>query len=737
MKGVHGVRRWRFFVAAVMAWWLVLPLAAQAASDQSRLEGAFAAADKGDWRAAMALAEQIKDPVARKLVQWRYYTMQDSGATFTEIAQFLTANGSWPQTLTMQRNAERAIPASLSPDQVIDWFSTRRAESARGKLRLGEAYLAKGNRAEGARLIQEAWVEGDFGQTEERQIIERHKGILTPLHHRLRVDRLMFESQRTAAQRMFQFLGGDERRLFETRLKLSSNQRGAEKLISEVPQALRNDAGLLYEQARWNRLNGRDQAAWTAILSAPPSRSQASASAWWEERNIQVRNAIDLGLYDRAYGMVKNHGLEIGSGADFAEAEFLAGWIALRFLDNAEAAVGHFKRLRTGVSYPISLARANYWLGRSAARAGRPAEAKQYYAEAAKLGETFYGQLALAELSPSAKLALEGITIDTKAAKPAFNANDLTRAIRLLDQINSDRYVRIFALHFADIAPDPATYALLANLLKELNRPGLALRAAKRAMQRHIPVLAYAYPVITVPKYRGRGRAPEQALVLGLTRQESEFDPGAVSGANARGMMQLMTETARQTARNHGIAFDKTRLTSDPEYNMLIGMAHLSDLLDSYNGSYVLSIAAYNAGGGNVRKWINTYGDPRWSSVDPIDWMEKIPFGETRNYVQRVLENTQVYRFRLSGTPVPLGTPADIRRARSGERTEAEPVTPVAAPPVEEAAVSGPAVTPTPKPGRAEAEPAAGPVPAVTPRRKPARISTIEPRPRRTARAGD
>ncbi|NWH08579.1 MAG: lytic transglycosylase domain-containing protein [Alphaproteobacteria bacterium] len=693
------------------------PIMKVAKSDTALLESAFEAAARYDWSAALAFAGQMDDPLAAKIVRWRYYAADNSIAPYGEISRFIESSPGWPRIEKMRRNAERQLPTTLEPDQVIAWFKGREPSSPDGKVKLGEALLAKGERARGVQLIQEGWIDGTFTAAREKELLSRYREVLTPQINALRIDRLLWDDERAAAQRLMSTIDSDARKLAEARIKLATNVRGAETAISLVPQSLRADSGLLFDRARYSRLKGRDPEAWPLILSAPSSpQALRRPEDWWKERNIQARNAIENRQFSKAYDMVAGHGLT--AGVNFAEAEFLAGWIALRFLNDAQKAQGHFQRLKSGVTYPISLARANYWLARALERTGDKPGAMAAYGAAARFPETFYGQLALIALKPKGRFAINDERIDTGASRKSFNAEELAAAIRLLNRIGAEEYVRVFALHFADVAESRETYALLAELMRELGHPELAIRVAKRAMQKQISVLAYAYPVLSVPKYRGRGTPPEPALVLGLSRQESEFDPMAVSGANAQGIMQLLPETARQTARRHGVDYHRNKLIGDATYNMSIGMAHLSDLLASFDGSYILTIAAYNAGAGRVRQWIGEYGDPR-NGVDPIDWIEQIPFSETRNYVQRVLENTQIYRARLARAEVPLSLMGDLYRGSSappprigGPFEPEETALPLSASPSPSVPV------PAPAPDRTEGE-TSGPLEAAEPLIRP------------------
>jgi soluble lytic murein transglycosylase len=341
------------------------------------------------------------------------------------------------------------------------------------------------------------------------------------------------------------------------------------------------------------------------------------------------------------------------------DAEFLAGWIALRYLHNPELAFIHFDRLAKGVSFPISVARAHYWLGRTAETANRPADAAAEYRRAAEHPATFYGQLALAKLAENPVLHVNAVTAEPSSAdRTAFEADDRVRAIRLLAQFNDRATARLFAASIAGDSPNPARLQLLAQAMTDLGDRAMSVRVAKYASYRDLNLLSYLHPVMTVPQVAD---APETALVLGLARQESEFDPGAVSSAGARGLMQLMPASARRAASLRGLAYRPNNL-SDPSYNMQLGMATLAENLARWDGSYILAIASYNAGPTNVRNWIEMFGDPRDPSTDPIDWIECIPFPETRNYVQRVLENLEVYRNRLSKADQKLGILADLYR---------------------------------------------------------------------------
>jgi soluble lytic murein transglycosylase len=353
------------------------------------------------------------------------------------------------------------------------------------------------------------------------------------------------------------------------------------------------------------------------------------------------------------------------------DAEFLAGWIALQSLHKPELALNHFDRLAKGVTYPISVARAHYWLGRTAEAMGAPADALAEYRLAAQHSATFYGQLAVAKIASNPVLHVNAVAMEPLPVERAtFDADDRVKAIRLLADFGDRSTMRLFALSIAADPPEPKRLQMLAQLMGASGDPAMSVRVAKNASYSGLNLLSYLHPVMATPQMSG---APEPALVLGLARQESEFDPTAVSSAGARGLMQLMPASAKHAASTQGMAYRQNDLTN-PTYNMQLGMATIAEYLDRWNDSYVLAIASYNAGPTNVRNWVETYGDPRDPGVDPIDWIESIPFPETRNYVQRVIENLEVYRNRLSNSDQQLRILADLYRPSGVEIAAARPV---------------------------------------------------------------
>jgi soluble lytic murein transglycosylase len=635
------------------------------ATDLALLSSAFDAADRKDWARAREIASRISNQAARDLVDWRAFVTKDNGAAFHEIDRFIAGHRDWPNQTALQARAEEAMSPNMAADDVLAWFQGREPASGEGMLKLGEAHSQKGQNGPAKTWIVRAWVRGNFSPDRALYVASRYASWLTPADHQARLSRLVSADEFTQAQAMSGHLGASWVQLMNARIKLRQNTRDAEAAYRAVPGELANDPGLLFDRARWLRKRDREHEARPLLVRAATMLNGASphnAEEWWAERNYQAREALEVGDMQQAYLLASGHNLPRDSGVPYAEAEFLAGWIALRYLNKPDVAFNHFTRLREGVTAPISVARAHYWAGRAAEKAGRASEASRQYGLGAAFPMTFYGQLAAVAGNPKAKLDLPVQRAAVPSTKQAFMSQGVIQAMQALADVGAPGTLRNFALALADRFDDRDQFTLLSAFLHQLNEPALALRVAKRGLQKNVAVYDIAYPTTGLPAYAGSNVAPESALVLGLTRQESEFDPQATSPAGARGLMQLMPATAKLTARQHGLHYSGSADLYSPTANMRLGMAHLSDLLQSFSGSYVLAIASYNAGAGRINQWISQYGDPRAASDDMVDWIERIPFNETRNYVQRVLENTQIYRNVLAGRDVQIALATDLKR---------------------------------------------------------------------------
>lgn len=619
------------------------------------------AADDEDWDLVGDIRLRLSDTSARSVLLWRT-ALSNPRASFLELNLALEELDGWPRDSFIRSEAESKITDSgLSPAFIVGWFDNNPPTTGRGKLALADALLADGRTEEGETLLHETWRSSYLSLSTQSDFYSRHGAVLTAADHQARIDYLIWSNQTSAARRVLPLLHGTDHDIADARLRLAGRQSGVERAVNRIPVSLQSDPGLTYERARWRRRSGMSDTLLPLLLQLPDAHTNPDAlELMWTERKLMILTLIRDQDYATAYQLARANGLE--SGSDFADAEFMAGWLALVHLGEPDEAMQHFTRLRDNVTTPVSLSRASYWMARAADDAGNPELAATYYAEAGVHSTAYYGQLALAQLSdaPDA-FSLEREPVPDDAARIAFEARPEIRAMRLLAEQGEAYYFRLFMYRLDDQIVEPVEGVLLAQLANEYLQMRQAVRAAKQARLNGIILPQSAYPTISLPQ--SDGRRPEDALVHSVIRQETEFAQDAVSGAGARGMMQMMPATAQATARSMGAPYRFNWLTDDRDYNLTLGMHHLEEVVDQYDGSYILALVAYNAGPHRANRWIENYGDPRDPDVDPIDWVESIPFSETRNYVMRVLENVQVYRTRLQDdAPTPLMIEQDLRR---------------------------------------------------------------------------
>lgn len=630
------------------------PAVPLSARDREVFAQAIKAALKHDWSKARAAIAQTRNPLLQKVIEWGYLRDPGPHAGFIERTNFLAANPKWPIATEMRRRAEEAIDDSV-PLAVLDsWFTAHPPLSTAGKIAYARVLRGQGKIDEAHSLARDAWTTGNMNKDDERAFMREFESILTADDHWARIDRILYDEQTTAAERLFSYVSPERVLVARARIALIGGARNADSLVAAVPQALQNDSGLLYDRVKWRRQRGDDLGA--RQLVPPYSLNGPRPDLWWRERSALSRNALTAGNITEAYTLAKHHGSV--DALSVSEAEWFAGWIALRFLKDGEAALAHFQKVYDSVQTPPSLARGAYWTGRTTEFLGRPDLAAEWYQRAATYVTTYYGQLALARLKGDNVPQLPQDPTPTPEERAAFNANELTQVLRALLDIDAKPYQRAFAQALVESSDQAVDRLMTAELANKLSRVDLGVVIARQAARDKITLVQFGYPT---PAY-GYPPAPEKALILAITRQESNFDAGALSSAGARGLMQLMPATAKGLAKREKIPYAEKKL-ADPAYNMRLGAAFLEDLVESFNGSYVLAAASYNAGPGRARQWIKQFGDPRDRAVDPVDWIEQIPFAETRGYVQRVMENVMVYRAVLAGNQqVPRTLEAELVR---------------------------------------------------------------------------
>ncbi len=625
-------------------------------SDAETLQAVLAAAKSGDGARIRVLIGATQDPLSRKIATWALADSAADGLSFFEADSARRDLAGWPRGASRQSSAEKKIETSgLDPTRVIEWFGGADPQTPEGVMALASALRAQGRGPEAQNLVRKWWRTRLFDLDPQRSMRARFGDMLTQQDHQARTDMLLYGPQGPAAREMVDNLVGPDRALAEARMALRARRVNANDLVAQLDAEQRRDAGLIFEQALYLHKSGMTGTAYslTAGFRAPPSE-EVAARIWPEKRRMLVA-ALQEGNSRAAYQIAREPGMT--SGADAAEAEFYAGWLALTRLRDPASAARHFERLaRAGVS-PITQGRALYWQGRAAEALGDPAAAQAFYIQGAKHLTVFYGQLA-AQKAGVTTLDLGKDPEITMADRSRFDGREVVRAARLLNSIGARDQFRVFVLHIDDVLPTAAESALLVDLARSNGDQDLGMRAVRTAAQRGFILPERGYPVLATPMVPG---GAEAAFVLSITRQESNFDPRARSGADARGMMQLLPSTARLTARALGEPFELERLY-EVGFNMRLGARYLGDMTGTFNGSYAMAAAAYNAGPGRPAQWISLCGDPRGATTDPLDFIECIPFSETRNYVMRTLETMQVYRARLNNGVAPLQLSSDLKR---------------------------------------------------------------------------
>jgi len=632
-------------------------------ADMDALENVLEQIRKHSPDEATQTEATISDPVARKLAEWLILRSDNNNATVERYRAFITANPSWPSQTFLRRRLEAALWDDHRDDAAVSsWFENESPISAKGRFALAKALLARGDRANAERLVREAWRGDPMSEDTENTALDMFGAVLSAGDQKARMDKLLYTTENeAAAMRAAKRLGAGYMALAKARLASVKKAANTKALLDAVPHELHGDAGYLFSKIQLLRRDEKFAEAAQLMLGAPKDAARLyNLDEWWIERRLLSRKMIDAGEYRSAYLIARDAALPTRDIYK-TEQEFTAGWIALRFLNDPQTAAQHFARIGVGSVNPTTLARAGYWQGRAAEAAGRTQEARTAYGTAAEQSTSYYGQLA------RAKLGLPRLELNEAPGPRSRGAErlEIVRAVQLLFELD-EREVAIPIFADAGENGDPDALVGLGELTARYGYARGMLLVGKAALNRGLPFDFYAYPVTGIPPYSPIGPDIEKSVVFAIARQESAFNPGDVSPAQAYGLMQVTPDAGRYVCKRAGVTFDLNRLKTDSAYNAAVGAAELGGLLEDYRGSYIMTFAAYNAGRGSLKKWIDRYGDPRDPKVDAVDWVELIPFSETRNYVQRVMENLQVYRARFGGG-TRLQIEADLRRGGSVE----------------------------------------------------------------------
>jgi soluble lytic murein transglycosylase len=614
----------------------------------------FSAIEDEDWVTADHYASQISDIVGVDLVTWE--RLRQGEGDWDEYREFLDKNGDWPGLKRLRRKGEAAIPAGANSTSVRTYFKDQLPQTGRGALRLAEAYAAQGRNAEARIEAIRAWTKMSLKEHEELALYKKYKGVLSQ-HNLRRLDNLLWRGLTREAGRMLDRVTSGQVKLAKARIGLQRASKTVDSLIGAVPENLQSNAGLAYDRFQWRVKKGRwDDAQEFLAHQTGSVEKLGRPQAWASRRRGFARRAMRAGNTDLAYWLASQHDLK--SGSDYADLEWLSGYISLTQMNAPKQALTHFNSFKDAVKSPISLGRAGYWLGRVYEKLGQFDDASKAYALAAKYQTSFYGQLAAEKLGGEPDFTLSGKENIPDWRRATFLKTAPIRAGILFHYADDPARMRWFFSHVAE-GLDRAELSQLADLALELDRPNVALAVAKQAARRGIILPKSYFPVTELATY-SVDVAPE--ITMSIARRESELSATAISPAGARGLMQIMPATARKVAKDIGVSYSKARLTSDWRYNAQLGTAYLGGLLKIFEGSYILAFAGYNAGPNRAEAWIEEFGDPRDSLVDQVNWIEHIPYRETRNYVMRVMESLHVYRARLKGKTPPLQLTLDLTR---------------------------------------------------------------------------
>ncbi len=607
------------------------------AAEAAALGAALRALEDGRYGEARGMVANFRNALLIRVVDWHFLRVAPkTEADFASTWRMLRDSPDWPEPEVLRRQAEDRLGAETPATEVFRYFTAFPPLTSVGHMRRMEAAQAV-NPKELAKFASDSWRTATFRPADEDKFLNFHGQLLSADDHLARFDRILREGRPQAAVALLPKLPPDYQPVAQARLAMATKAADAAAIVRAVPPAKLNEPSIRLERIGWLRRTGNLDEAKTLLVMPTPNQTEA----WWNERQQVARELLAAGKPADAYAVTVPHGQ--AKGVAFAEAEFLAGWIALRNLKKPADALKHFQTLHDGVTTDISRSRAAYWLGRAQEAANKPQDATEWYRRAANHGQTFYGQLAARKVPGTAPhLPKDPVPVD--ADRQSLNGRELATVARYIAQAGDFDRTRPFLMRLARLITGPGETVLLAQLATELKRPDLALAMARRGSEGGVNLFDAAFPVIEL----GPTGSVERALALAVSRQESAFNAAAISSSGALGLMQLLPGTARDVAGRVGVPFIQDRLTRDPGYNVTLGSQYLAEMLQRFGGSYEIALAAYNAGPNRVARWLETTGDPRGGKIDMVDWIESIPFRETRNYVQRIMEGLTVYRDRLN-----------------------------------------------------------------------------------------
>jgi peptidoglycan lytic transglycosylase len=644
--------------------------------DVALVKDAIDSARQGKTADATATEAKITDPTAQKLVEWFILRQADADVGYSRYIAFIASEPNWPGSNAMRRRTEARLWQEKADAATVRKFIGNTPLTAKGRFALARAMLSTGDSEGAAREVRKAWASDELTDRTESDVLEAFPNMLRPEDHRARMDKRIGAKDMGAASRAAHRLGGDDVAIVKACVAANGGEKKAESLLGDVPVSARQDLGYALCRINWLTRQNKIEEAARAVIEAPQATmAQQDTDEWWRTRRLLARKLLDMNEFKMAYDVSRTAAVP-ASDNYHADFYFLSGWIALRYLHDARRAREYFARVDEGSTEPIIQARANYWRGRAAEALGDSAAMWNSYEAAARYTTAYYGQLA------REKLGIDTISLRSEPpVEPTHDAmltDELVHAADMLYEIGERDTVVSFFASLGEQSNDAQMLAALGELAGKRNDARSMLELGKAGLGHGLAVDAYAFPTIGIPQHTPIAPDIGRSMTYAVARTESAFNPRDRSSANAVGLMQVTPEAGRDTAKRFGVSYDWDRMVNDSVYNTQMGAAELSALLSEYKGCRIMVFAGYNAGRGRVREWIKAHGDPRDQNVDPVDWVERIPISETRNYVQRVTENFAVYRARfraIATAAAKLAAPAAAVGA-AGPEANAVPKTP-------------------------------------------------------------
>ena len=619
--------------------------------DFSLAKKTFAYVKRKSWNSAFKTANKSSDRLLLKIVTWMYLKETNNNSTFRDYKKFIDQNQNWPRISRLRYLAEHKINyKNLSPLEVINFFRDEKPYSGYGYIRLGEAYIIAGNTTLGVPLIKKGLTTAKLTKSDLRYLSKKYRNFLTSKDFIKRADYMAWESDYWELNRTVRYLPRGYKELYHARFALMTRSYGVDSAISKVPVQFKNDIGLQFDRMKWRRKRGRYESALEIINKNQKDPALLiKPENWFEQKFIIARKKIDEKKYAEAYELLDNHGvLEVSS---LAKAEWHLGWLALSFLDKPEVAIEHFKKMYNAVGYPISKSRGAYWIGRGYEKINNLNEANKWFKIASEFNATFYGQLSASKIGKEKIKIINQYSLDKQEYKK-FLKTELARAAILLYELKRSSDAKDIIKHFGAEDSKLESRILAGALSQQIERFDYAIQISKQASYEGISLLELNYPTIETPGVVAGKEILDSPYILALIRQESEFDASANSWVGARGLMQIMPATGKILGKRTKLGYSIQKLTTNEYYNVKLGSYYITQLYENFGNNIYLALAAYNAGPHRVSRWLKKYGDPRKNEIDTIDFLEHIRFEETRNYVQRVIENIHVYKYILENKPI-------------------------------------------------------------------------------------